>query len=146
MRDSQSLQLVFMASQLESTITTYVTDQLYQKGYMAITPALLSFLSALDCGINYGSEIARSMGVSRQFVGRTVKELSEVGYLEQREGVGKQKQILFTEKGEHLISDSRQILADLDEVFYKALGQKSVEKTIGNLANLHTIFTQLEQK
>lgn len=145
MQDSRSLQLVFTASQLDSSISSYVTNALHQKGYAAITPALLSFISALDCGINYGSEIARSMGVSRQFVARTVKELSEQGYLEQVDGVGKQKQILFTEKGEHLISDARRILAELDERFAKELGTDALGETISQLVSLQKIIDTLSK-
>ncbi len=102
-------------------------------------------LSALEYGVNYGSEIARNLGVSRQMVAKTVKELCRVNYLEQIEGVGKQKQILFTERGEHLISDARKLLARLDDILSKAIGQKPLQATVGVLEEIQVILATAEK-
>ena len=119
MVESQSLQLIQSASQLNDMMTKYLSQHLIEKGYASITPSLLSFLSILECGVNYGSEIARNLGVTRQMVAKTVKELCRLGYLEQVDGVGKQKEIHFTEAGEYLMSDARLLLSEVDEVLYK---------------------------
>ncbi|ERN41579.1 hypothetical protein KR51_00017980 [Rubidibacter lacunae KORDI 51-2] len=128
MADSQSLKLVFASALLHTQLLEYVAKNLHFMGFEAISPSRLEFLGALDCGVNYGAEIARQLRVSRQMVAKTVKELCQAGYLEQTEGVGKQKQILFTEQGEHLISAARTVLADLDRVFVNRFGEAQVEK------------------
>ena len=133
MVESQALQLTQQAAGLNEVIVKYITQQLLIKGYDAITPSLLSFLSVLDCGVNHGSEIARTLGVSRQMVAKTVKELCRLGYLEQVDGIGKQKDILFTDSGEHLMSDARQLLSDADEILCQHVGNKELSNLIKQL-------------
>lgn len=144
MVNSQSLQLIFSASSMTDKISLYLSNTLKNKGYDSATNKVLSFLSTLECGVNYGSEIARNLGVSRQMVAKTVKELCAVGYLTQIDGVGKQKQILFTELGEQLMSDSRLILAKLDKTLHKSLGQLTLQETIDKINNIQTLITKLE--
>ncbi len=131
--DSQSLQLIQSASSLNDAMAKYLAQHLLKQGYVALTPSLLSFLGVLECGVNYGSEIARSLGVTRQMVAKTVKALCRLGYLEQRDGVGKQKEIYFTETGEQLMSDARLLLAEIDHVFFERTGGESMEKVTSQL-------------
>ena len=131
--ESQSLQLIQSASKLNDVVAQYLTQRLAEKGYTALTPSLLGFLSVLECGVNYGSEIARSLSVSRQMVAKTVKELSAMGFLEQKNGVGKQKEIHFSEAGEQLMSDARQLLAEIDEMLFKDCDPEAFTTVIGAL-------------
>jgi len=133
MADSQSLGLVFAAAGVYDRITEYVAQQLEALGYKDVSPSTLNFLSALDCGVNSGSDIARRLKVSRQMVAKTVKELSHLGYLEQVPGKGKQKQIVFTAAGEQLMSEVRAILAQLDELFDEQLGEQALGEAISML-------------
>ncbi len=143
MVDSQSLKLVLAASSMEQVFSEYLSNQLTRQGYEAVTPSSLSFLSALDCGENVASNIARALGVSRQMVAKTVKQLCKIGYLEQIDGVGRQKTIIFTPLGEQLISDARRVLADLDHVLFGLIGeQRAKELTEG----IHSISTAPEFK
>lgn len=144
MVDSEALKLVLSASHVQELTTRYLSQTLNAKGYEAVTPSILNFLSALECGVNYGSEIARSLGVSRQMVAKTVKELCRYGYLEQKDGMGKQKEILFTHNGELLMSDTRKILADIDKILVRNMGLKSVQSTIANLATIAGILAKLD--
>ena len=136
MVESQTLQLAQNTSQLNDVIVKYLSNRLADKGYKSVTPSLLSFLSILECGVNYGSEIARNLGVSRQMVAKTVKELCRLGYLKQVDGPGKQKQILFTESGEQLISDARQLLFEVDDILFKHLSDKNISSLIEQLNNI----------
>lgn len=145
MVDSQSLKLVFGTATINEQISYYLSNALVEQGYDAVTPSVLHFLSALECGVNYASEIARDLNVSRQMVAKTVKQLCQVGYLEQLDGVGKQKQIHFTELGEHLMSDSRQLLASLDKVLIKKMGKKSLEESLSDLEKIKSIMEQLNK-
>lgn len=144
MVDSEALKLVLSASHVQELTTRYLSQTLNAKGYEAVTPSILNFLSALECGVNYGSEIARSLGVSRQMVAKTVKELCRYGYLEQKDGVGKQKEILFTHNGELLMSDTRKILADIDKILVRNMGLKSVQSTVANLGTIAGILAELD--
>lgn len=136
MVDSYSLRLALATAEVRDGICDHVAMKLAEKGYADVSPSTLNFLGALDCGVNYGSEIARNLKVSRQFVARMVRELGEAGYLEQKEGAGKQKEILFTKKGERLMSEVRKILATLDRVLIEQEGEAALKKTIRVLGNI----------
>ena len=146
---SQVLQLVQSSAQLNQAAAFYLSQRLLAKGYEAITPSLLSFLGELECGVNYGSDIARKLGVSRQMVAKTVKGLVQLGFLQQVAGEGKQKQILFTERGEHLMSDARQVLAELDtllEQHYDANALSDLSRQVDDIATLLVNFKQADKK
>jgi len=143
MVESQSLQLVLAAAQVHEKISIYLSESLKKKGYKFASPSILNFLSTLECGVNYGSEIARNLGVSRQMVAKTVKELCNANYLEQLEGQGKQKQIIFTKTGELLMSDARQLLSGLDSVLNKEMEGIQLNTTLTNLESIQKIMAQL---
>ena len=127
-------------SEVQDKISWYLAKALKEKGYEAATPSMLNFLGALECGENYGSEIARNLGVSRQMVAKTVKTLCQMGFLERVSNEGKQKSIVFTELGERLMSDSRQLLADLDQVLMAELGEKTLMTLLKQLEKIKTLF------
>lgn len=143
MVESQSLKLVLAASAVTDQISHYLSESLLNLGYEGATSTTLNFLSALDCGINYGSEIARSLRVSRQMVAKTVKQLTLLGYLQQVEGQGKQKQIVFTEKGELLMADSRRLLADLDGKIACTVDGPSLQLTLDQLSKVALTLSEL---
>ncbi len=141
MVDSQSLRLALGVASVQDQIAAYIAQQLRAKGY-DISPATLNFLSALDCGVNVGADIARRLKVSRQMVAKTVKELCHAGYLEQVDGVGKQKQILFTAAGEQLMAEVRQLLAQLDKVLLEALGETALQETLARLDTIRHLLSK----
>lgn len=145
MVESQTLQLVLGTAQVNDLISRYLANTLKNNGYKFVTPSALNFLSTLECGDNYASEIARNLGVSRQMVAKTVKDLCLAGYLEQVDDIGKQKKIIFTETGELLISDARQLLADVDKILTKQLGQSTISNTVINLTNIQALIGQLNK-
>ncbi len=143
MVESKTLPLVQSCSSLADAVAFYLSFKLDEMGYVSITPSLLSFLSVLECGINYGSEIARTLGVSRQMVAKTVKELCRLGYLEQKDGKGKQKEILFTELGEQLISDARHLLSEVDDVLLERYSEKKLNNLIQEIPKILKIIEEL---
>ncbi|MHA2937222.1 MarR family winged helix-turn-helix transcriptional regulator [Vibrio sp. RC27] len=144
--ESQSLQLIQSASMLNTVITKYLSQRLVEKGYVSLTPALLSFLGVLECGVNYGSEIARNLDVTRQMVAKTVKHLCQLGYLEQKDGVGKQKEIHFTETGECLMADARQLLAEMDNILFDDKGAEKPQTIISDLNTMICAVKESEHK
>lgn len=143
MVESQSLQLILAASKVHEKTALYLSDALKEKGYQFVSPSILNFLSTLECGVNQGSEIARTLGVSRQMVAKTVKELCRADYLEQREGSGKQKEIIFTKTGERLMADTRQLLAGMDNVLEEALGEIQLKTMVTHLEKVQKIIMKL---
>ena len=139
MVESQSLKLALGASQVNDLISKYLSNALKEKGYVFATSSALNFLSTLECGVNYASDIARNLGVSRQMAAKTVKDLCLAGYLEQLDDVGKQKKIVFTETGELLMSDARQLLADMDKILNQELGDKAIANTVNNLNKIQAL-------
>lgn len=145
MVESQTLKLVMAASTITEQISHYLSQSLQNMGYVGASTSVLQFLSTLDCGINYGSEIARTLKVSRQMVAKTVKQLSALGYLEQIEGPGKQKQIVFTQQGELLMADSRKLLAQLDGKFANTGDENAWPLLIEQLNQLSNIMTEISE-
>jgi len=146
MVESRTLQLVLAAAQAQESTALFLSNSLKNKGYRSVTPSLLNFLSTLECGVNYGSEIARTLGVSRQMVAKIVKELCDADYLAQRDGLGKQKEIVFTEIGERLMSDARQLLADVDNILHIEVGQTQLEASVNCLTSIQKIMKQTQIK
>jgi DNA-binding MarR family transcriptional regulator len=134
--DSDSLRLAHAANELSEALLQYLSDGLTERGYEVATPGTLRFLGTLDCGENHASEIARMMGVSRQMVARNVAHFCRLGYLEQREGGGRQKTILFTGLGERLMADARRLLAGLDRELRAEVGTRALSRTVARLETL----------
>jgi len=137
MVESRSLRLAFASRRLHEGILQRVAAHLIEMGYEAATPAALDFLGALECGDNHASEIARMMGVSRQWVARNVARFCRLGYLEQLPGASRGKRIVFTARGETLMADARRELAALDTILIRSIGASSLEhlvETAGSVA------------
>lgn len=66
-------------------------------------------------------------------VAKTEKQLCQLGYLEQIDGTGKQKEIHFTETGEYLMSDARQLLAEMDKILFKDVDSRAPQAIISEL-------------
>ena len=140
MVESLALQIAQSAGALREAYADYVAAELAALGYAGTTAAVLQFLSILECGINYGSDIARSLGVSRQMVAKTVRGLCDAGYLEQVDGPGRQKQILFTERGERMMSDARRILAEFDERMRAQLDVDDIKQAVEQINQIRELL------
>ncbi len=143
MRDSMTLQLVMTASALQESISKLLLKKLTASGYPAMTSSRLAFLSTLECGVNYASDVARNLGVSRQMVAKTIKELSALGYLEQNPANGKQKTIEFTQQGEDLIAACRDLMVEMDQVIMSSDGAATMQSAIDHLQE---VLVELKQK
>jgi DNA-binding MarR family transcriptional regulator len=133
MVESLSLKLAFASRQLHDALLRRVASRLIELGYEGATPAALEFLGALECGDNHASEIARMMGVSRQWVAKNVAQFCRLGYLEQLDGPGRGKRIVFTERGEALMSTGRAQLAELDRLLSLTCGEPRLVKLLATL-------------
>ncbi len=130
MKDSMTLQLVLQMEQFQTAVSEILIKKLHEEGHEAINAGLLSFLSQLDCGVNQASKVADNIGVSRQMVSKTVKQLCSIGYLTQSPGYQKQKQIEFTQQGELLMSSCRHHLAEMDQSLQPFITQQTGRQII----------------
>lgn len=140
--ESQSLALVQTARNLSDRLVELLASQLAQRGYREATPAALNFLGALECGDNHAAEIARRIGVSRQFVAREVRRFCALGYLQQRPGHGKQIIISFTDRGEQLMADARSLLAQIDDLIATGTSTSCVQDCVDLMQQIDTALRQ----
>jgi DNA-binding MarR family transcriptional regulator len=141
MADSRSLDLVFALARAHDVLLDYVAQTLEARGYRGVSPPVLAFLGQLDCGVNIASEVARRLGQSRQMVAKTVRQLSDLGYLEMAPDPerGNQKVITFTASGERLVAEARAILASLDARLDAILGEISLEDLVSAVNRVESL-------
>lgn len=140
MVESLSLQIFLNTGSIHLNIARLLAQKLETRGYKDITPPILQFLGAMECGPNYAADIARYLNISRQMAGKTVKELSNLGYLEQRKGKGRQKEIVFTDKGQMLISDTRASLLEMDKHLKNKNKDDQLDKIIPMMEDLDSLL------
>lgn len=127
--DSHSLVLTQSVRGFQSRITSWLIEQLARDGFENLTASQLSFLGSLDCDKNHAANLARALGISRQAVHKTVRELERLGWLSTvpDENFGNQKMIIFTLEGERMMASARQLFFDLDKVLLKQFGEKGLQ-------------------
>ena len=102
--------------------------QLEADGFGTLKAAQLSFLGTMDCGANFGSELARTLGISRQAVHKTVRDLEQAGWLrtQKNENLGNQRVIEFTDEGERMMACARKHFLRLDEQLEERFGESEL--------------------
>lgn len=98
---------------------------LEKKGYMGLSEAQLNLLANLQCGSTYASAVAVQMGISRQAIYRTTKELQKAGLLVLEEDAERrnQKIITMTARGMALATDAQAILEQVETELAARIGQ-----------------------
>ncbi|MFT5005832.1 MAG: DNA-binding MarR family transcriptional regulator [Paracoccaceae bacterium] len=134
--DSRSLKLIRQLADFQTRMVGWLITGLRQDGFTELTVNQLTFMGELDCGVNHASELARRLGVTRQAIHKSVKDLSQIGWLEttMHPEFGNQKIIQFTREGERLMSRARQQFADLDQILEGRLGQDGLDHLARMLA------------
>ena len=114
--ESLSLTLYQAARGFQARLATALSRRLAVSHGWDIPPGQLGFLGALICGINSPSDIARSLGITRQAAQKQARDLAEAGYLSitRDPARGNRTLITFTESGERLMADCRAELAAMD--------------------------------
>lgn len=128
--DSHALSLTqAMGAWLDRT-SVWLLEKLERDGFAKLTGSQLAFLGALDCGPNHASNLARGLGISRQAVYKTVRELERAGWLttEPDEKIGNQRVITFTIEGERMMAAARQHFSNLDKALLNEFGEASLKQ------------------
>jgi DNA-binding MarR family transcriptional regulator len=129
MANSRSLKLVHLTSNFERRIQKWLVNLLHDKGFTGLTQSQLSFLGTLDCGPNSASQIANDLGITRQAVHKTVKELEAFGWLKSETDLIRRNQriITFTNEGERMMSEARLLFEQLDERLFAGWKPAEIE-------------------
>lgn len=122
-------QLGQLLMQAQQWVTMSLLNLMAERGHQKLTAAHLMFLNNLDCGLTHASEVARRMGVTRQAVFRSTRELQKLGVLMlETDAIRKtQKIIRMTDQGQKAILDARACLAKIEKALGKRLGKKDLE-------------------
>lgn len=117
-------------------VTTSLLRLMAERGHTELTAAQLMFLANLDCGDTYASEVARRMGVTRQAVHRSTRDLQKLKILrlESDKTRKTQKVIRMTKLGLQIVREARSCLADLEAKLGERIGVRDVEKLSSVLA------------
>lgn len=97
------------------------------RGHTYLTPSHIMLLGNLDCGTTYASAAAARLGISRQAVYRTVRELEEMDILRLENATDRrnQKEIVMTDAGKALANDARAALAEIEATLADRIGAES---------------------
>ncbi|EBA05177.1 transcriptional regulator, MarR family protein [Rhodobacteraceae bacterium HTCC2150] len=133
--ESQSLALTQSTQMFRERMVAWLISRLSDDGFDGLKANQLTFLGSLDCGVNYAAALARSLGISRQAVHKTVKEMEKYGWLATRpdETLKNQRVIVFTAEGERMMARAREYFLELDDQLIQKFGQE-------NLAELQNLL------
>jgi DNA-binding MarR family transcriptional regulator len=94
-----------------------------------INAAHLTLFGALDCGATHASAVAARLGISRQAVGRTARELEALGYLRLEENAEQRnrQRLVLTEAGMHLALAGRAALSEVEAELAGRIGGPALE-------------------
>ena len=98
-----------MAKLLLSTFTALVDGvvaELEREGHPGVTATHAFALEAIDDGAQSASQLARTLGVSRQAAAKTITALEELRYLDRRDDPedARRKRLTVTARGNEMIS------------------------------------------
>lgn len=123
--------LVNAQQQVNLAIVRMMADQ----GHHELSPAQLAFIVNLDCGVTHASAVARRMGVSRQAVYKTTRELQKLDVLRLEDDPERrnQKIIRMTPYGIQIVNDARACNAKLEEILQEQLGPRRFDQLLSTL-------------
>lgn len=126
--NSHALALTQAAESFRGRMTHWLLDKLKEDGFDALKANQLSFMGSLDCGENFAAALARSLGISRQAVHKTVRELETAGWLKTRpdDALGNQRVIVFTQEGERMMACARGHFLALDAMMEQSFGPQNL--------------------
>jgi DNA-binding MarR family transcriptional regulator len=106
-----------------------VVAQLGSRGHPGTTAAHEFALQAVDDGAQTASELARSLGVSRQAAAKSITALEELGYVERRADPsdGRRKQLIVTAHGYDLVRIGAALFDDIRARWSAQLGREHLE-------------------
>lgn len=131
---ARQLGLLLMSGQ--QWVMTSLLRLMEERGHVNLNASHLTFLSNLDCGDTYASAVARRMGVSRQAVYRSTRELQRLNILklETDETRKTQKIIRMTKLGQKIVMDARACLSKIETTLSERIGERALTTLAANLS------------
>lgn len=107
-----------------------VLQLMAERGHSEFTVAHLMFLANLDCGVTHAALVAKRLGVTRQAVYRTTRELQDLDVLalESDPQRRNQKIIRMTSRGFKVVSVARECLDAVETAIRDRLGQRDFDR------------------
>lgn len=124
------------------TFEQALLQQLSMRGITDVTPSHLNVLRHLNnAGMKLG-ELAQDAGLSKQLIGRIVKELEQKAYLQisADPSDGRVKFVDYTAKGTSLIATAVEIVSEFERRYENLLGSDEYNlfrKQLSELTDLH---------
>lgn len=119
--------LTVLLSVATGAVLSDLRARLLACGYDGITDSHLVLFGHLDCGATHAALIAQRMGVSRQAISKTLREMETLGILRLAPDPdrGNQKLVVMTEAGERLATDARAALAGIEADLATRIGPEA---------------------
>ena len=107
-----------------------VLNLMAERGHAEFTVAHLMFLANLDCGVTHAALVARRLGITRQAVYRTTRELQNLGVLSLESDPQRrnQKVIGMTPRGLKVVSVARSCLDAVEAAIRDRIGQRDFDR------------------
>lgn len=104
-------------------------ELMHDRGHTELSTAHIAFYCNLNCGMSHASEVARRMGITRQAVYKTTRELQRLGALtlSMDPSDRRQKIITMTPLGEQIALDARECMAQIESHLRSRIGRENVE-------------------
>ncbi len=119
-----------------------LAEVLGKKGFSDVTTANFNLLRHLDPGGMRLSELARDAQVSKQAIGKMVKDLEYKGYVKliSDKADARAKHVNLTNKGRKLIDFAIDVVSEIDKNYQLLLGKKDYNKlrqSVKNISDWH---------
>ncbi|HBN09662.1 MAG TPA: MarR family transcriptional regulator [Cyanobacteria bacterium UBA8530] len=105
---------------------------LQSKGWHQVTRPQSMVMAHVVMGVHNPSEIARSLGISRQAVHTTINQMVELGMLELRDDNNdrRAKVVALTGRGQEMREDADRVMSDLKAELCNRIGKRNVDNLI----------------
>ncbi|WP_374575699.1 MarR family winged helix-turn-helix transcriptional regulator [Phenylobacterium sp.] len=105
---------------------------LQAQGWRQVTRSQSMVMAHVVIGVHKPSEIARSLGISRQAVHTTINQMVEMGMLELRDDNDdrRAKIVALTDLGHDMRQDADRVMADLQAELRRRIGRRNVDNLI----------------
>ena len=112
--------------------------KLQQRGHAQVRPGHLPVITNLDPEGTRISDLANRSGMTRQMMGRLVRELAGLGYLATRPDPADQRAVVvtMTDRGTALGTDAAAVIAELEEEYARLLGDPDLSGLRAALAGI----------
>lgn len=105
---------------------------LQARGWHNVTRSQSMVMAHVVIGVHKPSEIARSLGISRQAVHTTINQMVALGMLEIRddEEDGRAKVVVLTDMGTDMRQDANKVMTDLQAELRRRIGARNVDNLV----------------